>query len=73
MKYLWSTIRVNDLCCGVAVVITVSIVLSDPGQVNPKLSQDAFQIEPPLGRILEHTDQMETSSNELIEFHNEYT
>jgi hypothetical protein len=36
MKYLWETTRVNDLCCGVA-VITVLIFRLDDGQVNSKL------------------------------------
>lgn len=63
MKYLWSTIRVKDFGC-VVVVITVSIVLSDLGQVNPKLSQDSLQIESPLRRILDHADQVQSCSKD---------
>lgn len=62
MKYLWETTRVNDLRCGAVVVITVSIVLSDLGQVNPKLSQDSLQVKGPLRRILDHADQVQSCS-----------
>lgn len=36
MKYLWSTIRVNDLCCGIA-VITVIIFGTSVGHLNKNL------------------------------------
>ena len=58
--------RVNDLCCGVA-VITVSIVLSDLGQVNPKLSQDSLQIESPLRRILDHAKEVQSCSKNHVD------
>jgi hypothetical protein len=66
MKCLWSTTRVNDLCCGIAdvAVITVSIVLSALGQVNPKLSQDSLQIESPLRRILDHAEEVQLCSKD---------